>query len=270
MLKLKKQTTLPMLLGLSLLLSSCTTSEKDFKDKLSKTLSENPGILHNAMLKDPEGFLENLQKTLQEARRLVAAKQKQEEEKALEKYFQEPLKPQEVNLSHIEGSKQAPVTIVEYTDFQCPFCAKGRETLVELQKTYGDKVRIVTKHLPLDFHPQALKSAKYFEAIRLQDEKLALAFKEEIFKSQGRLSNGEVFLKKLAKKLGIDIKRLEKDLFSKKIAQKIKNDEKEAQTFGFRGTPGYLVNGIPVKGALPPAHFHSLIEELQQRKLLTL
>src|SRR5690606_11223853 len=106
----------------------------------------------------------------------------------------------------------APVTIVEYTDFECPYCARGAQTMKELEKKYGEKVRLTVKHLPLPFHRRAMISAQYFEAIALQDKQKAWKFKEAVFENQdGLKSGGEFFLEETAKKVGADTARLKKD-----------------------------------------------------------
>ena len=194
------------------------------------------------------------------------AKQKEaEEKKALEGTFDKPLRAEIRSDESILGPKDAPITLVEYSDFECPFCARGFGTVKELMKKYEGKIRFVYKHLPLSFHPQAMISAKYYEAIRLQDEKKAFAFHDEIYKSQEKLSSGTSFLDTAAKKVGADLKRLKKDLDSAQVAKRIDEDQKEAASLGMQGTPGFLLNGVPVRGAYPTEHFVGIIDELQKR-----
>jgi predicted DsbA family dithiol-disulfide isomerase len=110
-----------------------------------------------------------------------------------------------------------------------------------------------------------MPAAKYFEALRVQSPELAYKFHDEIFKNQRKLKNGEKFLKAIVKKIGADQSKLEKDLKDPKIVKKIQNDIKEANKFGIQGTPGFLINGIPVKGAYPSTHFAKIIDELKKR-----
>ena len=165
----------------------------------------------------------------------------------------------------IRGTKGAPITVVEYSDFECPFCTRGYDTVTQLLEKYKGKVQFVYKHLPLSFHPNAIPAAKYYEAIRLQNEKKAFAFHDEIFKNQRKLKNGEKFLKGLAKKLEVNMSRLKKDLNSPKVMARIQEDQKEAAKFGIQGTPGFIINGIPVKGAYPISHFDGILKELTKR-----
>src|SRR5690606_12465907 len=116
----------------------------------------------------------------------------------------------------------------------------------------------------LSFHPQAMPASQYFEAIRLQDEEKAWKFHDAIYENQRKLQNGESFLKSLAKDLKVDMKKLEKDVKSEAVQKRINEDMEEAAKFGFQGTPGFLLNGIPVKGAYPTSHFDNLIEELKK------
>ena len=115
-----------------------------------------------------------------------------------------------------------------------------------------------------------MSSAKYYEAIRLQSEEKAFKFHDKIFDQQGKLRKGEPFLKGLAKELGVDMKRLAKDLESDVIEKRIKEDIAEAAKFGIQGTPGFVFNGIPVKGAYPGSHFDKIVDELKKRNMVKL
>src|SRR5690606_30903627 len=104
-----------------------------------------------------------------------------------------------------------------------------------------------------------------YEAVRLQSEEKAIKFHDEIFENQSKLRQGESFLKTLAKKVGADMTKLAKDVNSDKVKDRIKADEAEAAKFGFQGTPGFLVNGIPVRGAYPVDHFNMIISTLKEK-----
>jgi protein-disulfide isomerase len=126
---------------------------------------------------------------------------------------------------------------------------------------YGDKVRVVFKHLPLDFHPMAMPAAKYFEAIALQDAGKAEKFHDEVFSNQTKLNQeGEKFLKATAKKVGANLAKVEKDLSAESIMTRIKADQEEAKKFEFSGTPGFLINGVSLKGAYPAPEFKKIID----------
>ncbi|MEX1099536.1 MAG: DsbA family protein, partial [Bacteriovoracaceae bacterium] len=90
-------------------------------------------------------------------------------------------------------------------------------------------------------------------------------FHDELFENQSKIKQGEKYFKSLAKKLGVDMKKLAKDVNSQKVKDRIEGDLKEAAKFGFQGTPGFLLNGIPVKGAYPTSHFVDLIKKLEEK-----
>lgn len=257
--------SLSLVLVLGALLAVSCTSDKQIQEQITKVIKENPKLIAEAIEKNPVEIMAALQNASKAAQEQMAKQQEVDEKKALEETFNKPLVAQIRSDESFLGPKDAPITLIEYSDFECPFCGRGYTTVKELMKKYNGKIRFVYKHLPLNFHPQAMISAQYYEAIRLQDEKKAFAFHDEIYKDQKGLSEGAAFLDKVAKKVGADIKKVKKDINSEKVAQRIDEDMKEASSLGMQGTPGFLVNGIPVRGAYPPEHFVSIIEELQKR-----
>jgi protein-disulfide isomerase len=260
------------LLSLALigLLASCST-ERNFKKNLEQALLDNPDVLMKVIERHPEKFVSALQTAVQASQKNAAKMREIEEKKKLEQAFENPLVPNITKQDVIVGPKDAPITLVEYSDFECPFCKRGYQTVQQLRDKYIGKIRFIYKHLPLSFHKQALISSKYYEAIRLQGETLATKFHDLVFENQSSLSSGgEKFLDKMAKKAGANLKRLKKDLKLEKIEDKVKADMIEANKFGIQGTPGFIINGIPVKGAYPASHFDQIIAELEKRGKLKL
>ena len=251
----------------AVLLSGCST-DKDLKAKMSKALQEDPTILTNAIEKHPAEFITALQNAAKNAQESMAKVKEDEEKKQLEESFTKPLVAEIRSDEAIRGPKDAPITLVEYSDFECPFCTRGNETVEKLMKKYDGKIRFIYKHLPLSFHDKAMISAQYFEAIRLQNSEKAFAFHDAIFKNQSKLKEGAAFLDSAAKKVGADMVKLKKDLNSDAVKNRIAADIAEAGKFGMSGTPGFLINGVPVRGAYPPEHFISIVEELQKRGLV--
>jgi protein-disulfide isomerase len=141
---------------------------------------------------------------------------------------------------------------------------------MELMKKYDGKIRFVYKHLPLSFHPQAMIASQYYEAIRLQDAEKAFKFHDAIYLNQRGLQNGEKFLQAEAKKVGADMAKVAKDVKSEVVMKRIQQDIEEAGKFGFQGTPGFLLNGVPVKGAYPTSHFDDLISKLKEKGKVSL
>lgn len=259
-----KLVQLTLVLVGSIFIASCTTNER-MKTQISEILKEDPSVLTAAIEEHPAEFIEALQKAAKTAQDVMGKKREEDEKKRMEESFDKPLIAHIRKDESIRGPKDAPITLVEYSDFECPFCLRGHETVQALLKKYDGKIRFIYKHLPLSFHEQAMISAKYYEALRLQNEKKAFAFHDAIFKNQGKLKNGAPFLEATAKEVGADMARLKRDLNGKAVTQRIEDDMKEAASFGMQGTPGFLLNGIPVKGAYPTAYFVGLIEELQKK-----
>lgn len=237
---------------------------------MSKILKEDPKILTEAIEKNPAEFITALQNAAKNAQDVVGKKREEEEKKKLEESFDRPLIAEIRKDESIRGSKDGPITLVEYSDFECGFCARGYETVMQLMNKYPKKLRFIYKHLPLSFHEQAMPAAQYYEAVRLQDEKKAFAFHDEIFKNQPKLKNGAAFFDAIVKKVGADLVRVKKDLNSPAVKSRIEADIKEAGSFGMQGTPGFLLNGVPVRGAYPAEYFDTLIVELQKRGKLKL
>ena len=189
------------------------------------------------------------------------AKSQEDEGKKRDEEFKNPLKPELESGRASLGPADAKVTIVEYSDFECPYCTKGYKTIKEVLQAYPNQVRVIFKHLPLDFHPKALPAAKYFEAIAKQGAEKAYKFHDLVFESQDKLrEKGEVFLKEAAKKAGADMKKVEKDIASPEVAAQVSKDTAEAQKFGMSGTPGFLINGVSLRGAYPFSEFKSIID----------
>jgi protein-disulfide isomerase len=161
----------------------------------------------------------------------------------------------------MRGDPAAPITIVEYTDFQCPYCASAAATIDEVLALYPGKVRLVVKHYPLESHAAALPAARYFEAVARQDREAAWRFYRQIFRQQGGLKTGERFLRRQAADLGVDLARLEAALTDRSLTAAIAADIREADGLGFDGVPVILVNGRLLDGDQPLAVFRKAVED---------
>lgn len=265
---MKKQLTLL----LSTLALSGSLYAADLKDEISKVLKENPEILYQVIQENPAEFMAVLQVAAKQAQQQEAITKRIQEQKEFEAAFSNPLKPQIRKDEAIRGSKKAPLVLVEYSDFQCPYCQRGYNTVMELMKKYDGKIQFVYKHLPLDFHESAMPTAHYYEALRMQNNALAFKFHDAVFKDITKLKQGEPYLKQLAQQAGANMKLLAKTLEDRKdeIHTRIQQDIDEARKFGMTGTPGFVLNGIPLRGAYPIAQFENVIKELQKRKLAKL
>lgn len=229
--------------------------------QLKKIVESNPDIVFGAIEKNPAKFIEVVNKAAREAQGKAREQEEKDEMGRMEEEFKNPKKPEIASDAVIFGNTSAPVTIVEYSDFECPYCGRGYQTVKQILKEYPDKVRVIYKNLPLEFHPMAMPAAKYFSAIAKQDPSKAHHFHDTVFENQAELKkDGEKFLEKTAKKVGADMAKLKKDLNSEAIKKSIDTDMAEAKKFEFSGTPGFLVNGVSVRGAYPFEYFKKIID----------
>jgi protein-disulfide isomerase len=163
----------------------------------------------------------------------------------------------EVGNAPIRGSKNAKVTIVEWADFQCPFCVRVNPTLEQIIKEYGDKVRIAFKHLPLSMHAKARAAHSAAEAAHRQGKFWEMH--DLIFASPKDLSP-ETYLR-YANEMGLDIDQYNSDITSSSVRKVIDDDLATAGKFGVSGTPSFFVNGRFLSGAQPYGSFARLIDE---------
>jgi protein-disulfide isomerase len=155
------------------------------------------------------------------------------------------------------GPAGAPVTIVEFSDFQCPFCARAVPTLRQLQERYGANVRIVWKHLPLPIHRDAVGAALAAEAAAKQGR--FWEFHDRLFADQKRLASDD--LRRYAHELELDVARFDADRSSADQQKTIDADMAEAVALGISGTPAFFVNGRFVDGAQPFDVFAAIIDD---------
>lgn len=161
------------------------------------------------------------------------------------------------------GEKSAPVVLVEYTDYQCPFCGRHfTQTFGQIKSTYIDtgKVKYVTKDFPLNnIHPNAQKAAEAAHCMREQkDDKGYYAMHDKIFANQQTMSVESY--KKWARELGADGAKFDSCLDSGKSASIVSKNLAEGQADGIQGTPGFFINGKLLSGAQPFSAFQSAIE----------
>lgn len=229
---------------------------------LKKALDANPDLVLEALKKTNKATFFEYVMDAQREYQLKQAKEAEEKEKEeLEAAFKNPYKPAIDAQTRVRGNKDAPLTLVEYSDFQCPYCGRGYKIVEQLRQKYGSKIRFVYKNMPLTaIHPMAMPAAKWLEAVALQSPDKAWVFHDTMFENQGQL--GEDFFKKTVKDLGLDAQKAAKDADSPAVAAKIETDVKEAKEFGFTGTPGFLLNGIPLRGAYPLEEFDKIIKRL--------
>jgi len=159
------------------------------------------------------------------------------------------------------GPSQAPITIAEFSDFQCPFCGKVGPTLDQIRKAYGDNIKLVWKHYPLDMHPNAKPAALAAEAANSQGK--FWEYHDKMFANQSKLGLND--LKQYAKDGGLDTAQFEKDLGDPGKKKRMDDDVTEARSLGITGTPAFFVNGRFLNGAKPFSEFAKVINAELQR-----
>jgi protein-disulfide isomerase len=157
------------------------------------------------------------------------------------------------------GNADAPVTIVEFADFQCYYCAQARPRIAELKKIYGKKLHIVYKNYPLPSHPQARIAAEAAMCINDQSSDKFWKYYDILFDNQKEFTKNDFM--DYAKKVGADTKKFEECYDAKKFAAHIDADVQEAQKLGVNSTPTFFVNSQVIKGAQPLAEFREVIDE---------
>ncbi|HEY3306333.1 MAG TPA: thioredoxin domain-containing protein [Candidatus Binatia bacterium] len=157
-----------------------------------------------------------------------------------------------------KGGEKAPVTIVEFTDFHCPFCKRALATLAEIESKYSDKVKIVFRDFPIDqLHPRARSG---HEAARCADEQGKFwAYHDKLFDNAPKTSLED--LKGYAKQVEMDVPAFEKCVASGKYKAAVQNDIDEGARLGVTGTPAFFINGRLVSGAQPFESFARVIDD---------
>ena len=159
------------------------------------------------------------------------------------------------------GRKGAPVTLVEFSDFQCPFCKLAAPAVKEVAQKFGDQVQVVYRQYPIEsLHPFALKAAE--ASLCANDQGKFWELHDAMFADQTKLAVGD--LKQTARRLGMDGNAFDRCLDSGRHAAQVQNDLKEGQRVGLTGTPTMFINGVIVDGG---AVGFSVLEGLIKREL---
>jgi protein-disulfide isomerase len=160
---------------------------------------------------------------------------------------------------HVRGNKDAKVTLIEYSDFECPFCARFHPTMLQVMEEYGDKVKWVYRHYPLSFHPNAQKAAEASECVAKQKGSEGFwSFGDKLFEENNKLGGKltpEV-IEQAASSMGIDMTAYKQCLDSGEMAKKVSDQMAGGNTAGITGTPGTIIltedgQAELIPGALP-------------------
>lgn len=155
------------------------------------------------------------------------------------------------------GNAKAPVTVVEFSDFQCPFCSRAVPTIDRIKKEFGpDKIRIVFRDMPLPNHNRALPASL---AARCANEQGKFwEMHNTLFENQQKLEDKD--LKDYAKKVGLDLAKFNQCFDEKKYVADLEKSRSEAERLGIAATPSFLINGVLLQGAQPFEKFKEKID----------
>lgn len=163
----------------------------------------------------------------------------------------------------VRGPASAPVEIVEFSDFQCPFCARVVPTLARLRDTFGDQIKIVFRDFPLtSIHPEAFQAAEAADCAREQDR--FWEYHDRLFANQRALATAD--LKRHAAELGLDPATFDACLDEGRSRARVDEDLQAGQALGVSSTPAVFINGRHVAGAQPYEVFDAIIREELARK----
>ncbi len=239
-------------------LAACSPSPTQLK----KAMKEHPDIVFSAIKADPSGFFAAVEKAQSEAHKVQLDQALGQD---IQKVESELKNPQTVKISAnraIWGSANAPVTIVEWADFNCGHCQQEQSVLQKIMANYSGKVRIVYKELPI-LAPESKVAAQYMEALAMQNNAQALQFHDLIFANQDKFRmEGDQYLKRAVKNVGANLFKVEQAARSAKVKKRIADDQAEAKKFGITGTPGFAINGAIVNGSYPYEFFRRVIDHI--------
>jgi protein-disulfide isomerase len=155
------------------------------------------------------------------------------------------------------GPADAKVTIIEFSDFQCPFCSRAHDTVEEVMRSYAGKVKLVYRQMPLtQLHPNAMKAAE--ASLCAHEQGHFWEYHDTLFKNQTALEPGK--LKEYATQLGLDGSKFTACLDGNNKSETVRADMKEAEAAGVSGTPAFFINGVFLNGAVPMDEFREVID----------
>lgn len=151
---------------------------------------------------------------------------------------------------HIRGKEDAPVTLEEFGDFQCPPCAAFHVELKRIEAEYGDRLRVVFRHFPLAIHPHAVEASRAAEAAGLQGRFWEMH--DKLYENQAEWTEAadvQSIFTRYAQDLGLNVERFKKDMSSTQVAERIRLDQQRGESIEVDGTPSLFINGREVPSA---------------------
>ncbi len=163
--------------------------------------------------------------------------------------------------SPVRGAENATLVLYEFSDFQCPFCARSKAVVNEFMAAYGDQVQLVFKHYPLDqIHPEATPAARAAWAAQQQNQ--FWEYHDALFENTDRL--GEALFIEIATALELDLEQFNRDRESEAAAAAVQADQALGEGLGIQGTPFFILNGQPISGAQPLPVFETALRLAQE------
>ena len=173
----------------------------------------------------------------------------------------EPSEPT-ITGGQIRGNPGAPVVIVEFSDFECPYCASFQQTMNQVISDYPEDIKWIYKHFPLAFHEHARPTAEASECAAEQGK--FWEFADQIFENQARL--GQDLYTEITRDLELNLDQFQECVSLRKYKDKVESDYQEGISAGVKGTPGNFINGVPLKGAVPYSQLKGTIDNLLENK----
>lgn len=166
--------------------------------------------------------------------------------------------PVNAEQDHVLGQADAPITLVEYGDFECPFCGRAYPAVRRIRRELGDRLRFVFRHFPRPEHPHARHAAETAEAASAQGHFWEMH--DQLFEHQDALTDSD--LVQYAVDIGLDVERLQHDLSSHVYVERVQRDIQSVAYSDVHGTPTFFINGLKHEG---PDTFDDLMRAIQQQ-----
>lgn len=240
------------ILTVSIAISGCSSSVQSANEQVTPELEKQVlQIIRN----HPEVIIESVQAYQQEQKQQLQANQTE----ILEELKTNPEKM--IGDSPTLGSNSQKIVLFEFSDFQCPFCAKVQGNLKEFMNKHQDRVTLVFKHLPLSrIHAEAIPAAK--AAWAAQEQGKFWEYHDALFKQQDKL--GEELYLKIANSLNLDLEKFNRDRNSDRAIAALEADVKMAQKFGVSGTPFFIMNGETFSGAVEISEMEKVLNKISK------
>ncbi len=234
------------------------------QSKIDEVYAQNAGSLGNMSEDEAKQRIKVELESHEKIERYKAALAELRGKARIERFLVEPVPPI-VNVSDSgpsKGPKGAPATIVEFSDFQCPYCKQSTNILKQVQQSYGENVRLVFKHTPLPIHPDAFKASP--AAVCAGEQAKFWEYHDRLFSSDDLSTDA---LGKYAAELGLKMNEFNACLNSEASRAAVLKDMQEARQADVQGTPTFVINGRVQKGARGLEDFKKVIDEELKKRL---